>query len=117
MRSFLKGLIFLLLLSTGFVSVAHAQADGFVESIGFQGYYRPNCWTPMVINLSSQISEPAEYQVRVYQEDLDRDHAIYQRTITLNPKVREKFQVYFIPQPTNGGLPETSQGGVSVADL
>ena len=46
MRSYLAGFLLLLL-----PSLAFAQARGEVESIGFQGLYRPGCWTPMVVKL------------------------------------------------------------------
>ena len=116
MRSFLVGLVFLLL-STAFASVGSAQVDGFVESIGFQGHYRPNAWTPMVVNLTSQISETETYLIRVYQEDLDRDRVRYEQTITLTGKKQEKFRLNFLPRPTDGGLPDPTQPGVTLADL
>lgn len=64
----------------------------------------------MLVNLTSQSSSPQDYQIRVYQEDLDRDRVIYARNITLNAATQEKFWVYFRPQPTNGGLPDAKLG-------
>ena len=80
-----------------------AQVTGFVESVGIGGRIRPDCWTPLVVNLTSQISEPATYQIQVWQEDLDKDPVVYTKEITLSPKLQEKFELYFVPQPT--GLP------------
>jgi len=102
MRSFLAGLLIL-----SVTSCAFAQVRGEVESIGFggEGYYRPECWTPMVIRLKSQISDPAEYRIEVHQQDLDFDHVIYVKDgITLNGQAEQRWEVCFLPQPTKGGL-------------
>ncbi|MDB5291040.1 MAG: hypothetical protein JWL69_2281 [Phycisphaerales bacterium] len=108
MRSFLAGLLILLL-----GSMATAQVTGFVESVGFENHYRPDCWTPLVVNLTSQVSEPMEYQLQVWQEDLDKDRVLYTKDITLSPKVQEKYQLYFLPRPSDG-LPS---GPSNMADL
>ena len=105
MRAFLVGLILLTISGSAF-----GQAVGFVEKIGFGKQYRPYGWTPMLVNLTSQIGEPAEYLIQVRQEDLDRDRVVFQREIVLNPQKQEQFWVYFMAQPR--GLP-----GSSVADL
>src|SRR5438105_3488082 len=96
MRSFLAGLLVLTI-----PAAALAQATGFVESIGFgiENRYRPDCWTPMLVNLNSQLGEAESYQVQVVQKDLDQDRVVFTRDITLNPKLQQKFWVYFIPQP------------------
>src|SRR5688572_9766255 len=91
-------------------SLGLAQVKGFVEAIGFQGAYRPDCWTPMLVNLTSELREAAEYQICVYQEDLDKDRPVYTRVVTLTPKATEKFWVYFLPQPTGNGLPDRARG-------
>jgi hypothetical protein len=96
MRFSAAGILFLLFLA----SSAVAQVTGFVESIGIQNHIRPDCWNPLIVNLTSQISEPKTYQVQVWQEDLDKDHVVYTREITLSPKLQEKFEVYFVPEPT-----------------
>jgi hypothetical protein len=98
MRSFLVG-IFLL----SMCGPASGQVAGFVEKIGFGKNYRPYGWTPMLVNLTSQIGEPAEYQIQVRQEDLDRDRVVFQRDIVLNPKKQEQFWVYFLAQPRGLG--------------
>src|SRR5271168_2244328 len=95
MRFLLVGLVLFLIPSR-----ALAQAAGFVESIGFAGAYRSDCWTPMLVNLSSQIGEPAAYQIQVVQHDLDQDRQIFTRDIVLSPQDQQKFWVYFIPQPS-----------------
>ena len=101
MRSILAGLL-ILTLSTA----AMGQVTGFVESIGYENYYRPECWTPILVNLTSQISDPENYQLQVWQEDMDRDRVVYTKDITLSPHVQDKFQLYFLPRPTDGGLPQ-----------
>src|SRR5688500_17839972 len=98
MRSFLVGLFLLAMCGQAF-----GQAVGFVEKIGFGKYYRPYGWTPMLVNLTSQIGEPAEYLIQVRQEDLDRDRVVFQREIVLNPKKQEQFWVYFLAQPRGLG--------------
>ena len=106
MRALLAGLLILALTSTGF-----AQVKGEVESIGFggDGFFRPQCWTPMIVRLQSQIDEPAEYRIEVHQRDLDFDHVIFVKDgITLNGHATQRWQVCFLPDPTNGGLPENS---------
>lgn len=105
MRSFLAGLFILLLASASF-----AQVRGEVESIGFgSGFYRPECWTPMVVRLESQIGDPAEYRIEIHQRDLDFDHVIYVKDgITLNGHATQRWEVCFLPQPTSGGLPDGS---------
>lgn len=105
MRSFLVGILLLALASVGF-----GQVRGEVESIGFgNGWYRPQCWTPMVVRLKSQISEPAEYRIEVHQRDLDFDHVIYVKDgITLNGQAEQRWEICFLPEPVQGGLPEGS---------
>jgi hypothetical protein len=105
MRSFLAGLLLLAL-----TSVSFGQVRGEVESIGFgNGWYRPQCWTPMVVRLQSQISEPAEYRIEVHQHDLDFDHVIYVKDgITLNGQATQRWELCFLPEPIHGGLPEGS---------
>lgn len=105
MRSFLAGLLLLAL-----TSVSFGQVRGEVESIGFgNGWYRPQCWTPMVVRLKSQISEPAEYRIEVHQHDLDFDHVIYVKDgITLNGQAEQRWELCFLPEPIHGGLPEGS---------
>jgi hypothetical protein len=107
MRAFLVGIVLVAICG----SSAAGQATGFVEQIGFQKQYRPHGWTPVLVNLTSQISEPAEYQIQVRQEDLDRDRVIFRRDIVLNPNKQEKFWVYFMAQPS--GLPYTSPAELS----
>src|SRR5688500_239301 len=100
MRSLWAGLFVLLFCSTG----ALAQATGYVQELGFGGTYRADCWTPLLVHLDSTYSQPAEYQIQVHQQDLDQDTVIYTRTVTLGPNAKENFWVYFLPQPTSGGL-------------
>ncbi len=66
----------------------------------------------MVINLTSQLPTTESFQIQVVQEDLDKDTVTFTRDITLNAATQEKYWVYFLPQPTTGGLP-----GGSLADL
>ena len=103
MRSFLAGFLLLLL-----PTLALAQARGEVESIGFQGLYRPGCWTPMVVKLVPTTGGNFTGRIEVIQEDLDRDQVIFTRQISLsgNPPngspVEQRFWMYFMPQPKKG---------------
>jgi hypothetical protein len=105
MRFHLGGLLISVL-----ASAACGQVRGFVESIGFgNGMYRPECWTPMIVNLTSQIDEPVEYRIEVHQHDLDFDHVIYvKQGITLNGHATQRWEVCFLPEPIHGGLPDGS---------
>ncbi len=109
MRSFLAGMVILLLSAASF-----GQVSGFVESIGFQNTYRPDCWTPMMVNLTSQYGEAQNYQLQVWQEDLDRDRVVYTKDITLSPRAQDKFQLYFIPRPTEGGIANSPADAIHV---
>ena len=78
MRRLLAGLILLVL---SFPAIAFADLKGEVESIGFGSLYRPNCWTPMLVRVAAEKS--GTYQIRVIQEDLDRDHEIFREDVSL----------------------------------
>lgn len=110
MRRLLAGLILLVL---SFPAIAFADLKGEVESIGFGSLYRPNCWVPMLVRVAAEKS--GTYQIRVIQEDLDRDHEIFRQDVSLtgseDGKAEQRFWMYFIPQPTDGGLPDQSNGG------
>lgn len=89
-------------------ATAHADdpVEGTVQSMGFgtNGYYRPNCWTPIKIRLRSKVGEPRTYKLIVIQEDMDHDRVQYSRLVTVNGntderKVDEEVWAYFIPQP------------------
>src|SRR5688572_20420988 len=102
MRSFLAGSVLLLLLAGS----ASGQASGQVLALGLgQGNYRPDCWTPLLVQLRSTVSDPQECQIQVHQQDLDKDTVVYTRVVTLNAQAQQDFWVYFVPQPTDGGLP------------
>jgi len=103
MRLFLVGLLLGVL-----QSAAAAQVTGFVEGIGFDSNYRPNAWTPMLVNLTSQNEKPEDYQIQIVQQDLDKDNVTFTRDITLNAGVQQRFWAYFVPQPTDHGLPAQS---------
>jgi hypothetical protein len=101
MRSYLAGILCLLL---GLAPAALGQIDernSFVESMGFSRFYRADAWVPMVVNLSSTLGTPAEYQIQVVQPDIDGDRVIYSRLITLNANAAgQRYWCYFRPQPT-----------------
>lgn len=104
MRLILAGLL-ILLSGTSLL----AQTKGEVESIGFGSYYRPDCWTPMVIKLRPGTLAPGTYQIQVEQKDLDEDTQVFTRAITVNAGEAardQRFGMYFLPQPSNGGLPD-----------
>ena len=106
MRSFLAGLFLLSIAASG----AWGQATGSVTVLGFQYNYRPDCWTPLRVHLDSTLSKPADYQIQVHQQDLDRDVVVFSRTVPLGPQAHQDYWVYFIPQPVGrrdegGSLP------------
>jgi hypothetical protein len=109
MRRILAGLLILLISA----ATARAQADE-VESIGFNNHYRPDCWTPMVVRITPEKS--GTYQIHVIQEDLDGDEPTFVQEITLTggdegKAEPQRFWMYFIPQPTHGGLYDVNRGG------
>lgn len=103
MRFFVVGIIVTLVAAA--VSWGQAPAEGDIESIGIDGYYRPNCWVPMKLRLRPTIGEAATYKIQVVQEDMDRDRVLYTKeafTLNGNPpggKMEERVWVYFLPQP------------------
>lgn len=118
MRSSRAGLFFLLLLFLSSAAApAFGQASGFVESIGFERAYRPDAWVPMVVNLKSTLSEPAEYLIQVVQPDMDGDTVLYSRLVTLNANApNDRYWVYFRPMPSglDGGSPAELQRQLQV---
>lgn len=110
MRRILAGLLLLLC----FPLCALGQAKGEVESIGFGSLYRPNVHVPMLVRVQAERS--GTYQIRVVQKDLDQDHEIFKQDVSLTGSddgrgPEQRFWMYFIPQPTDNGLPDTSRGG------
>ena len=88
--------------------LCRAETTGFVESIGFGWMYRPNCHIPMLVNITPDKS--GTFQIKVYQKDMDQDLEIFSQTVSLtggtegSAASQQKFWIYFIPQPTEGGL-------------
>ena len=72
MRVLLAGLLLLSLTGAAFAQ----DAEGEVESIGFGGAYRPNCWVPMMLRLRPRIGDARTYKIAIVQEADDhmRDH-------------------------------------------
>lgn len=93
--------------------IASAQITGQVESIGFGGYYRGGCWTPMRIQLRNAAPQARQVEIRVRQLDLDHDTVNYTRTITVNGSAagNQTFWMEFIPQTVDGGLSSAADGG------
>jgi hypothetical protein len=118
MRFFLAGLLILAL-----PAAALAQARGQVLSLGFNNRYRADCWTPMLVQLTSQSADSQDYQIQIVQEDLDRDRVTYTQTVTLGgnvegrPATTENFWVYFKPKPVDGGLPDATDMTTTLATL
>jgi hypothetical protein len=101
MRRVVAG-IFLLLFGA---ATAQGQAKGRVVSVGFDGYYRTNAWTPMQVAITPPASGAQNYKLVVIQEDLDRDPIAFTRLVPVTGEggVKEqKFWMYFVPQA--GGL-------------
>ena len=100
MRSYLAGILCCML-----PAVAFAQAVGSVESIGFADYFRPGCWTPMLVYLKPTTGGQFTGRIEVVQEDLDRDQVLFTRQITLTGN------------PPNGLMAVTVVGGeLAIAD-
>jgi hypothetical protein len=118
MRLFLAGLLVLAM-----PAAALAQARGQVLSLGFNNHYRPDCWTPMLVQLTSQSPDPQTYQIQIVQEDLDRDKVTYTQTVALGgnvegrPATTENFWAYFKPKPVDGGLPDATDLTTTLATL
>jgi hypothetical protein len=118
MRFWLAGLLVLALPAAAF-----AQARGQVLSLGFNNRYRADCWTPMLVQLSSQSADSQDYQIQIVQEDMDRDRVTYTQTVTLGgnvegrPATTENFWAYFKPKPVDGGLPDATDMGTTLATL
>ena len=83
MRFFLAGLLVILMLPVA----ALAQAKGQVLSVGFNNRYRPDCWTPMLVQISNPGADSTNFQIQIVQEDLDRDKVTYTQTVTLGGNV------------------------------
>lgn len=102
-------------------SLARAEITGAIESVGFDQTFRPGAWTPLVVRLRPDAGSSGTYQLRVEQEDLDRDLISFVRTITLTaPSASaggigsdQRFVVYFLPEGARNrdgrGLPDKFQ--------
>ncbi len=107
MRSSLAGLILFSVAVLSLTSGAMGQATGQVLGIGFDNYFRPDCWVPLRVQLHSDSNDVKTYMIQVHQQDLDKDTVVYTRRVVLNPKPAiTNYFVYFVPQPTDNGLPE-----------
>ena len=106
--------LFLLVLAVTTSTAPGQTATGEVESIGYNGTFRPDCWVPMVVRIKPDTADAGNYQIRVYQHDLDGDRAVYVRAVTVNGSAtaaEQLFWMYFLPQPINKGLPDLNNGG------
>lgn len=100
-----------LLLSLFVPTLAGAQVSGTVQSIGLGGFFRPDCWTPMVVVVWPNTARTDTYQLRVKVQDMDRDLAVFSRTLVITGAAggqerQQKFRTYFMPPPTDSGLPD-----------
>jgi hypothetical protein len=99
-----------------------AQVVGGVETIGFAGQYRPDCWTPMLVRLTPTVSSTESYLLQVVQDDIDGDQVVFSRPISLTGKQEgqtaqeQRFWMYFLPETTGGGMPNSSLGS-TIRDL
>jgi hypothetical protein len=102
---------------------AWAQVHGQVLSIGFDNRYRPDCWTPMLVQLENPSPDSVVVQIQIVQEDLESDRVIFTQDVTLSgtgegkPSTGENFWVYFKPKPTGGGLPDATDLSANLATL
>lgn len=89
-------------------SLAFAQADGKVVSIGFDGRYRPNCWVPMRVEVAAGSGDSQSLRLGIRQDDLDKDKVLFTRPVTLTgnapgatPGRGQEVWAYFKPQPND----------------
>ena len=87
--------------------LALGQATGQVLDIGFQRHYRPDCWTPMLIQLAPDTANAQSLLLQVKQEDMDRDHPIYSRLISALRCTLTKLRA-FIRKSSNVGEADKS---------
>ncbi|MEA2711492.1 MAG: hypothetical protein QOF78_4093, partial [Phycisphaerales bacterium] len=112
MRRLLAGIFLVSLLCP--ITAALAETKGEVEAIGFGSLYRPNCHIPMLVRV--QADKSGTYQIRVVQDDLDADQPLFTQVVSLTGSddggigSEQRFWLYFIPQPTDGGLPDVGDG-------
>lgn len=110
MRFVLAGIIQLWL-----ISAAIAGVSGKVESIGFGSFLRRDCWTPMLVQVTSDSAVAEEYALQVVQYDLDGDEVVYTRHILVNAGETLPVWAYFKPETVNDGIPTDATG--TAADL
>lgn len=92
-----------------------AGLSGDVEGVGFDQTFRPGVWTPLVVRVRAESGRSGTYQIRVEQEDLDRDVVSFVRVVSLTGGGGDqRFVVYFLPQGVRTGagrgLPDRTQG-------
>jgi len=91
---------------------ALADVKGEVESLGFSKSYRADAWTPIIVRLSPEAAQTDFYQLQVRQKDLDGDHVLFSRMISITGAegagATQRFLTTFLPQPS--GLPDVTQG-------
>lgn len=106
MRTLLGGLVLAWVAVCSLAAtVASAQVSGVVDTIGFDGRYRPGCWTPMLVRLQSTGAPTGLYELRVWQHDLDGDTPYYSTRVTLTQgRGEQRFWTYFLPEPIRGGM-------------
>ncbi|MEM8874834.1 MAG: hypothetical protein AAGD32_11325 [Planctomycetota bacterium] len=94
----------LLLAVPAFAQQGPAVAVGQIESIGINNFYRPGDWVPMRVRIDSQSLDPGTYTVRIEQRDLDGQKVFWTRAVPITGGGQERFEVYFMPDPLDGGL-------------
>src|SRR5262245_24554214 len=70
----------------------------------------------MVLRINPNNAPSGTYQIQVKQRDQDNDVAVFTRFITLTGSAAggakdQRFQMLFIPQPVNRGLPDPGEYG------
>jgi hypothetical protein len=86
--------------------LALATVTGRIDSVGYDQSFRPGTWTPLTVSLQAESGDTGTYQIRIEQEDGDRDLVSFVRTITLtgsNSGTTQRFTTYFLPQGVNNG--------------
>lgn len=86
-----------------------AAAVGQIETIGIGNLYRPGDWVPVRVRIDNPMLEPGTYTVRIEQRDADGQRVAWTRQVPLGggSSGPQRFEVYFKPDPLDGGLPGT----------
>ena len=85
---------------------AQAEVDLSVASLGVGGVIRPGGWAGIAVELTERGVSGRDVVLRVSVDDPDGDRANFERVVTTNPGVRQRFWLYAaIPAYADDGAP------------